>query len=168
MSSSGSQYEELMQLAEAYWSARGSRMTAVRRIICLRIFEQKESIDAEKLLSKARKSDKLISLATVYRVLGALTEAGLLVEVEGADGKKNYNVADPNTNASSHIVCEDCGHVAPIDNPCMGLREAEAAKSAGFSPKRISLRYEASCDKLKETGNCEKIEPESNPPSNGQ
>lgn len=146
--------EAFLQQAEAYWASKGSRMTTVRRIICRTIFGHPDSINAEELLRLARKSDKLISLSTVYRTLSGLTECNLLVEVEGRDGKKNYNVAHATTNASSHIVCEDCGHVIPIENPCLALREGSAARAAGFQPSKISLRVEASCEQLKQTGQC--------------
>jgi len=147
--------EELMQQAEAFWSGKGSRMTQVRRIICRSIFAANGSFDAETLLRRARVEDKMISLSTVYRTLSALVESGLLVEVEGRDGEKNYNVADQATNATSHVVCEDCGHVTPLDNPCLALRESPAARAAGFQPSKISLRFEASCEELKKTGKCE-------------
>jgi len=146
--------DELMQRAESFWTARGSRMTGVRRIICRCIFAAEDAFDAEELLRRARAEDKMISLSTVYRTLSALAESGLLVEVEGRDGEKNYNVADQATNASSHVVCEDCGHVTPLDNPCLALRESPAARAAGFQPSKISLRFEASCDELKQTGKC--------------
>jgi len=151
--------EELMRRAEAFWSERGRRMTTVRRIICETLFRQQGSIDAEQLLRAARESDKLISISTVYRTLSALTDSGLIVEIEGRDGEKNYNVADRETNATSHIVCEDCGQVIPLENPCLSLREAPAARAAGFNPSRISLRFEAGCEQLRKTGLCEHRKP---------
>ncbi len=155
---------ELMRQAEAYWTERGSRITTVRRIICRTLFEQSDAIDAETLLRLARKTDKLISLSTVYRTLSGLVKAGILVEIEGRDGKKNYNVANAATNASTHIVCKDCGHVFPVENPCLSLRESAVARSAGFQPSKISLRFEADCESLKQKGtcdNCRKPDPSS-------
>lgn len=151
--------EELTRRAEAFWSGRGSRMTTVRRVLCRTIFAIQGSLDAEELLRKARESDKLISLSTVYRTLSDLVDAGLLVVVEGRDGKKNYNPVDSATQATSHIVCEDCGHVIPVANPCLALREGSAARAAGFQPSKISLRIEASCDELKRTGKCANCRP---------
>ena len=157
-SAADSRSEELMRQAEAFWAAKGSRMTLVRRILCRCIFAAEDAFDAEELLRRARAEDKMISLSTVYRTLGALVESGLLVEVEGRDGEKNYNVADQGANASSHVVCEDCGQVIPLNNPCLALRESPTARAAGFQPSKINLRFEARCDELKKTGRCQNRE----------
>ncbi len=151
-------------MAEVFWRSRNSRMTTVRRMICESIVEAEGSVDAEDLLRRVRGKDALISLSTVYRTLGALEECGLLVEVEGGDGKKKYNVAEGPGTATSHVVCEDCGHVMPIENPCLGLRETSAAQAAGFNPRRISLRYEASCRQFRQTGRCDRCDDEGAPP----
>ena len=146
--------EELTRRAEAYWAERGSRITTVRRILCRTIFSVDGSANAEELLRQARRSDKLISLSTVYRTLNDLVSAGLLEVVEGRDGKSSYNPVDKATQATSHVVCEDCGLVIPLENPCLALRESSIARSAGFQPSKISLRFEASCESLKRTGKC--------------
>lgn len=146
--------EEFLRLAGEYWEGRGGRMTVVRRILCRVLLEAGESIDAEALLRLGREADNLISLSTVYRTLEGLVEAGLLVEVEGRDGRTNYTVADRSTNAASHIVCADCGQVLTLESPCLALREGASARAAGFSPTRIQLRLEGHCDTFRRTGTC--------------
>lgn len=144
-----------LRAAEAHWKSRNSSMTAVRRILCRKLAEADEALDAETLLREARGEDRLISLSTVYRTLASLCEGGLLTEVEGRAGKKNYHPAATDHQATSHIVCEDCGHVTPVENPCLTLREGASAQQRGFTPSKISLRMEAHCDRLKNDGACE-------------
>jgi Fur family transcriptional regulator, ferric uptake regulator len=148
-------YHELMRRAESYWSARGGRMTFVRRIICQTLFALNQPIDAEELLRLVREKDNAISLSTVYRTLGALQNAGLIEEIKGRNDEKNYSLADHRTNATSHIVCSDCGQVIPVENPCLALRESSAARAAGFLPSKITLRFDAACAQFHKTGHCE-------------
>ena len=149
------QTEAFLRAAESYWKSRNSSMTAVRRILCRKLAGASEALDAETLLREARAEDRLISLSTVYRTLASLSEGGLLTEVEGRSGKMNYHPAPTNRQATSHIVCEDCGHVTPIENPCLTLREGASAQQRGFTPSKITLRMEARCDRLKKDGACE-------------
>ncbi len=146
--------EFLMEQAVAYWKVRGLKMTSVRKIICQTVFSSAEAFDAEDLLQRARQKDGLISLSTIYRTLSTLQEAGLLVEVEGIDRKKCFSVVGTQTSAASHVVCQDCGQVIPLENPCLSLRESGPAHQTGFSPKKISLRIEATCDELERCGTC--------------
>jgi len=147
--------ETFLEEARLYWRSQGSALTQVRRVLCEVIVTFSQAFDAEELLAEARKIDRLISLSTVYRTLAGLTEAGLLQEVDGGDGKKNYHMAVGSEGASSHLHCTDCGGVFPVSNPCLGLRERAAAQQAGFTPTSLSLRYEATCNQLRTTGKCE-------------
>lgn len=153
---SGSGMEDFTEKARTYWKSQGGSLTTVRKIICDRVARSAGSFDAEKLLKWVREEDKLISLSTVYRTLHSLVEAGLVTEVQGADARSNYHVRCADSRATSHVLCQDCGEVIPVENPCLAVRESEAAQKQGFSPRKISLRYEASCDVLKASGHCER------------
>lgn len=164
-----SHFEARMQAAQAYWKSHGGTMTSVRKIVCRKAFSATETFDAEQLLQWAREEDKLISLSTVYRTLNGLVEAGLLLAIDGLEGKARYDLVRAQTNASSHVVCQDCGGVIPLENPCLSLREGAIAHNQGFSPKKISLRYEATCDQFSQTGQCDRQHtkrtgPDSSPP----
>ena len=54
-----------------------------------------------------------LSLATVYRNLNQLAEAGLIRKVEGLDGSVHF---DHNTHNHYHFVCIKCNKV--YDVPC--------------------------------------------------
>lgn len=163
-------YGFLLDQAIAYWKVNGLKMTSVRKIICQTAFESVGAFDAEELLQKARKQDGLISLSTVYRTLSTLLEAGLLVEVEGIDRKKCYSVVGTQTAATSHVVCQDCGEVIPVENPCLSLRESGSVHKTGFSPKKMSLRIEATCDELHSCGTCARSNKsgDPHPPASGK
>lgn len=145
---------EWLEQARQYWRSRNSAMTAVRRLICATIVQTKDAFDAETLHAKCREQDGLISLSTVYRTLRHLVEAELLSEIEGIGDKTYYQVKVGPDIGQSTAYCTDCDEVFPIENPCLTLRESETARRMGFTPKRISLRVDTSCDELEETGSC--------------
>lgn len=151
-----SQNEEWLEAARQFWKSRNSGMTSVRKVICQVLLEQEETFDAEVLLEKCRKTDTLISLSTVYRTLRHLVEAGLLLELEGIEDKHLYRLRRGCEHSDSTLVCTDCHAVFSMDDPCLALRESDRARRLGFTPKRLSLRMETSCNELKETGECSK------------
>ncbi len=158
MSATSDTNDSLKEQAFDYWRSKGRGITAVRKIMCDVIFETNETFNADQLLARVRAVDKAVSLSTVYRNLHDLVEAEVLYELEGADDKRVFAVASSDNNGSSHIVCRDCKQVIPIENPCLSIRESALARQKGFSPKRISLRLEASCDELGATGHCKNHE----------
>lgn len=143
-----------MERAQGFWRRRGSSMTAVRRVICKAIAEQEATFDAEMLLEHCRRHDGLISLSTVYRTLKHLVEGDLLVELEGIDDKRHFCLKLGLDISDSTVVCLDCKEVIPMNNPCLTLRESEEVKRMGFTPKRLSLRVETSCDEWQRNGSC--------------
>jgi len=149
---------DFVQAAERYWHEKGSNVTVVRRVLCEVIAGHDEAFDAEMLLAWAKKRDPLISLSSCYRTLNALGEAGLLVEIEGRDGRRMHQKAPSNLAATSHIVCRNCGIVIPVDDPCLPLRETNQVLARGFRPEKLALRVEASCEDWERTGACEKCE----------
>ncbi len=143
-----------LERARDFWRERRSGMTAVRKLICNVVVDKKDSFDAETLLQECRQQDGLISLSTIYRTLKHLVEAELLVEIEGMEDKRLFRVKHGSDIGDSTVFCNDCKEVFPVENPCLVLREGEIARSMGFTPKRMSLRLETSCDELKLTGKC--------------
>src|SRR5690606_9629097 len=56
----------------------GGRMTAQRRLIIELLAQTDTQFDAETFYEQAREADRRISLATVYRTLNTLADAGML------------------------------------------------------------------------------------------
>lgn len=141
--------------AADYWRSTGSRFTYVRELLCETVEGCSAAFTPEELWARARLRDSQIALSTVYRTLGQLVEAGLLVFTSGSDGTRHYSIAEGASPAgSSHVVCLDCGKIIPVKNPCLSLREGEVAQREGFSTHKITLRYEATCNSFQETGTC--------------
>ncbi len=150
------QIEAFCQHAREHWRSNGSRHTEVRDVICRVIASSESPLTAEELLTDARKVDRVISLASVYRTLADLEEAQLLRAVPGPRGLRCYQIADAGSTAVATIVCSDCNKVVPMTDECLPLREGFLAKQLGFNPERMNLRIEASCDELRQHGACDR------------
>jgi Fur family ferric uptake transcriptional regulator len=138
----------------AYISDKGLRKTTQRDAIIEAAFSTTEHYTAEELLLMARKVDKSVSRATVYRTLPLLVECGVLKEM---DFGKDYKFYDPNYIEHphhNHLICVDCNKIVEFEDQHIELLEDCISKRLGFSPASKSLRIEANCDELRKHGSC--------------
>jgi Fe2+ or Zn2+ uptake regulation protein len=143
-----------IKLAEEYWKAKGSRVTFIRQILCNLIFRTSLPFEAEWLLKEARKSDKLISMTSVYRTLKDLRHADLVEPHLNKTNKGLYQLTPNNQTANVYIRCKNCGKTILIDDPCLPLREGAQAHRMGFKATHVSLQTEATYDEFESTGSC--------------
>lgn len=150
------QIEAFCESARAYWRQQGSRHTEVREVLCRALAEADAPLTAEEILESARKVDRAISMASVYRTLGDLEAGGLLRAVPGPRDVRCYAIVEPGRSSVGNIVCRDCEKVVPLTDECLPLREGFLTKQLGFKPEKMTLRIEASCDELREQGVCDR------------
>jgi len=150
--------DALFQEALVYLRESGFRVTKPREVIVRAAISFSEPFNAEDLLSAARKMDRLISLATVYRTLPMLLDSRLIREVELNRDHRYYEVNREQSPAAFHIVCSDCRQVLQVQDECITLRERFLANSLGFKPLKLAVRIEAACLELLERGRCARKE----------
>jgi len=73
---------KIRERLESYLLSKGLRRTKPRDIIVEAAFSTTEHFTAEELLDMARKIDRTVSRATVYRTLSLLVECELLHEID--------------------------------------------------------------------------------------
>jgi Fur family ferric uptake transcriptional regulator len=135
--------------------SRKIKATPPRLTILESALQLAQPFHAEQLLELARKIDRAISLATVYRFLALLLEHGLVRQIDLQ--KDNYRYYEINRNTSfavGHIICHDCQQVIEVTDPCLSLREKLVANDMGFTPTKLDLRIEADCQELNQKGHC--------------
>ncbi|MEA4971216.1 MAG: transcriptional repressor [Candidatus Pelethousia sp.] len=71
---------------------------------------------ADALYTAIREQSPSVSLATVYRNLNQLAEAGKIARISIPGAADRF---DPVTDGHSHLICRDCGAV--VDIPCTAL-----------------------------------------------
>jgi Fur family ferric uptake transcriptional regulator len=136
--------------------AKGLRKTGQRDAIIEAAFSTTEHYTAEDLLVMARKIEKSVSRATVYRTLPLLVESGVLREM---DFGKEFKFYDPNYvehPTHNHLICVDCDRIVEFEDRNIETLENCISKRLGFSPANKSVRIEARCDELRTQGSCKK------------
>lgn len=146
--------EQVRDSLQEYLSGKGLRRTVQREAIIEAAFSTKEHYTAEELLVMARKIEKSVSRATVYRTLPLLVESGLLHELNlGSDTK----VYDPNFvehPTHNHLICVDCNKIIEFEDMNMELLENCISRRLGFSPASKAVKIEGHCDELRAKGTC--------------
>ena len=146
--------EQVRESLQGYLSGKGLRRTVQREAIIEAAFSTKEHYTAEELLVMARKIEKSVSRATVYRTLPLLVESGLLHELNlGLDTK----VYDPNFvehPTHNHLICMDCHKIIEFEDMNMELLENCISRRLGFSPASKAVKIEGHCDELRAKGTC--------------
>ena len=88
------------------------RMTNQREMILRELRSSKQHLSADELFEKVKKIMPRISLATVYRNLEILSEAGMIrkLEVSGRQKRFDYDVEE-----HDHIYCVVCHRVDNLE-----------------------------------------------------
>lgn len=110
--------------------ARGLRMTDQRRILARVIGEAEDHPDVEELYARASAIDPRISLATVYRTVKLLEEAGILEKVEFGDGRARYE--DAERDHHDHLIDVSSGRVIEFIDPEIEALQEKIAARLGY------------------------------------
>lgn len=110
--------------------ARGLRMTDQRRILARVIGEAEDHPDVEELYARASAVDPRISLATVYRTVKLLEEAGILEKVEFGDGRARYE--DAERDHHDHLIDVSSGRVIEFIDPEIEALQEKIAARLGY------------------------------------
>jgi Fur family ferric uptake transcriptional regulator len=123
-------------------TAGNIKMTKQRRVILDVLDTCETHPSADELYEMVRRMLPKISLATVYRNLDALSEAGLVQKLEFAGCQKRF---DRMTHGHYHIRCSVCGKIEDLPaEPARGIEKK-------FVPR---TDYEITGHKLELIGIC--------------
>lgn len=117
---------------DAYMAKKGLRSTAQRRVIVDAFFEGSAHVTIEDLLGEARKQDRGIGYATVYRTLKLLTESGVASEHRFGDGFSRYELADEATTHHDHLICVSCRMITEFEDRDIEALQEAVARRHGF------------------------------------
>ena len=120
---------------------RDMRMSGLHRVILHILDEARDHPCADEIRRRVRLTDPRISLATIYRTLNILAEAGVLSRVEFGDGKTRYEEA----GAAHHehlIDVETCKVIEFCDDAIEALLHS-AASRLGYHLVQYKLRSSA-------------------------
>ncbi|HEY0185054.1 MAG TPA: Fur family transcriptional regulator [Rhodopila sp.] len=123
---------------------RGIRISEQRRAILHVLDTETGHPSAEDVHQRVAVLDSRISLATVYRMLNILSDAGLLSRVEFGDGRAHYEQAGDGHH--EHLVDVETGQVVEFCDNAIESLLREAAKRLGYRLLQYKLELFAASE----------------------
>jgi len=116
---------------DQYLERMGLKQTQQRRLIVQAFLEMNTHVDAEELYKRLAGEGHEIGLATVYRTLNLLTEAGLIEQKSFQDGRAVFEVAHPGSH-HDHLICTECGIVVEFEDEEIEALQLKIASRYGI------------------------------------
>lgn len=125
---------------------KGLKLTKSRNLVLEAAFKLHEHFDAETLYSHIRSAQ--VSLATVYRTLPLLLEAGLIQMAVRSDGRDRFEhiLGHPK---HVHWICDRCKRVLETDLSALESGFEGAARGISFQIREISLNITGICSQCR-------------------
>lgn len=116
---------------QGYLSSKDLRHTKQRQTIIEYFLNLSGHVDAETLHRDLHQSGQKTGLATIYRTLNMLKDAGLVNQHTFADGRALFELATPNDH-HDHLVCQKCGTIVEFFSARIEELQSEIAKKHQF------------------------------------
>jgi len=128
------------------------------RLAILQIYHARPSerlhLTAEDVHRRMGELQSEVGLATVYRVLGQLTEVGILSRHIFEAGKAVYELQEGNHH--DHLICLECGRVDEFIDDVIEQRQRSVAESSGYALAEHQLALYGYCPRCRAARNKKK------------
>lgn len=129
---------------EQYLAKAQLKQSKQRNFIIEEFLRMNSHVSAEELYSRLKHSEHNPGLATVYRTLNLLREAGLVDQKQFADGKSVFEILAPGSH-HDHLICVSCHKVIEFENDEIERLQEQVAKRYGFHLTHHSLELFGYC-----------------------
>ena len=119
-------------------------MTRQRAAVSELLGRTEDFRSAQQLHESLREGGDSVGLATVYRTLQALAEAGEVDVLRADDGENLYRRCE-SVKHHHHLVCRDCGTTVEISGGAVEAWTEEMAARHGFSDIEHTLDLFGRC-----------------------
>lgn len=121
---------EMISQIEQACIDKGLKMTGQRRLIARVLSDARDHPDVEEVYRRAVTLNLHISLATVYRTVRLLEEAGIIERHEFRDGRARYEAAGGKHH--DHLIDVDTGDVVEFNNEEIERIQEQIAEELGY------------------------------------
>lgn len=144
--------EYLKELRD-YLERSGKKMTIERIEILnavVKLSQKKETkggirhFNAKDVHAQIKLENSPLSLATVYRSLPILAEAGVITEVAKRGGKMIYELVSDRAH-HDHIICIECGAIIEFENKEIERLQEEVCRQFNFEMTSHNLSITGRC-----------------------
>lgn len=139
-----------------YLISQGLRMTGQRKAVFDALFRQSGHFTADQLLLDARRMDKTVSRATVYRCLPLLVDSGTVRKIDVGQENKFYALNESSATFKAQVICSDCARIFDVDAPFMEWYGRTVSEKLGLEVSDQRLQVQANCPSFANRGSCSK------------
>jgi Fe2+ or Zn2+ uptake regulation protein len=123
------------------------RMTHQREIILQELRDSRLHLTADELYDRVKKMMPRISLATVYRNLEILTQAGMIAKREVSGRQKRF---DSDVSDHDHIVCIQCHRLDNLELNREEIGRLPTTQVNGYTITGYRLEFVGICRDCRE------------------
>ncbi len=109
----------------------GLKMTNPRKVILKVLSEAEDHPSVDEVYERAKKIDKTVSIATVYRTISLLDELGLVVRHDFQENFSRYEINNEDEH-HHHLMDVDSGKVIEFQNEELEELKVRIAKELGY------------------------------------
>jgi Fur family ferric uptake transcriptional regulator len=142
----GRPLESLLETYKAYLASHQLKMTNQRKVIISEFVKVGGHLSAEDLFRMVKKKAAGVGLASVYRTINSLVDAGLAVERRFLDRTSVYELEDP-AHHHDHLICLRCRKIFEFENEAIEEQQKKVADGLGFALKEHKLELYGWCQR---------------------
>ncbi|WP_109473526.1 Fur family transcriptional regulator [Ornithinimicrobium cavernae] len=119
------------------------RQTRQQAAVAAALQEVQDFSSAQELHARLREAGDSVGLATVYRTLTGLAEAGEVDVLRTDEGEAIYRMCS--TGHHHHLVCRECGRAVEVEGPAVERWTDQVAAEHGFTDVSHTLEIFGTC-----------------------
>lgn len=123
---------------------KGYKVTAQRTILLETIAHKGDHLSVQEVYKEARERLPGLNLATVYRTVDSLRDAGLIDWYSPGSEPMQFALRD-HENPHGHLVCKSCGEVLDLDLDLVEDFKQKVQGASGFQIDGNHLTLEGLC-----------------------
>lgn len=131
-------------MSESDEAGRGVRTSPKRAAILAALTDVEDFLSAQDVHARLRNDGQKVGLATVYRSLQALHEAGQLDAIRTESGEVSYRHCTTGQH-HHHLICRVCGRTVEVAGPAVERWAEEMAAAHGYTDVSHTLEIFGIC-----------------------
>lgn len=121
------------------------RVTEQRIVVLDAMVQEHNDVTAQALHTRLRPEHPRLGLATVYRTLATLADAGVLDRLQHADSGTCYRYCQPGHH--HHLVCRSCHAVVELRDCNLDTWAAGVGRTHGFEDVEHAVELKGTCSR---------------------
>ncbi len=120
------------------------RDTRQRRAVAGVLATTDEFRSAQEIHQLLQDSGQRVGLATVYRTLQAMVDAGEVDQIRAEGGEARYRRCATEEH-HHHLICRSCGRAVEVDGPAVEQWAAAVAREHGYADVTHTVELTGTC-----------------------